>query len=99
MNHISDKPLEEETWFNEQLNNLSKLNSKIAELTAYSHDPFHTSATNIMYDTFVVDTPTSLRGVTSTTHPAIVDGHITKKSNKTFSKDDKHDDYDSSPMR
>ena len=97
INHNSEKNLEEETWFNEQLNNLSKLNSKIAELTAYSHEPFQTSTTNITYDTFLVDTPTSSGGVTSASPPTILNGHIKRNSNKTFSKDDKHDDNDSSP--
>ena len=95
MNHISQKPLGEETWFNEQLNNVSKLNSKIAELTAYSQDLFHTSATNIIYDTFDVGTPTSIEGGTSTRHPTIVDGCITKKYNKHFSSDDCSDDNNS----
>ena len=85
MNHISEKTLEKETWFNKQLNNLSKLNSKVAELTACSHDPFPASATNIMYDTFDAGTITSMEGVTSGTTPtSIVDGCIAKNPTNTF---------------
>ena len=79
INHISETNLDKETWYNEQLNNLSKLNSKIAELTACSHDPFPASATSLMYDTFDVGTPTSMEGGTSNTTPTIVDGYIAKK--------------------
>ena len=95
MNHISEKTLEKETWFNKQLNNLSKLNSKVAELTACSHDPFPASATNMMYDTFDVGTIFSMEGGTSGTTPTFVDGCIAKKSNKHFSSDNDTKDSDS----
>ena len=75
-NHVYGNVLEKEEWYNDQLNTLRALNSKIITLSSYSHEPFKSTETAIPYDTFHLnDMPTSFqernKAATSKSSPTI----------------------------
>ena len=78
-NHLCDNVLEKEQWYNDQLNTLRALNSKIITLSSYSHEPFKSTETTVTFDTFHLNyTPTSYQESTKTapskSSPTILNG-------------------------